>query len=144
MSPTQLGERPVSTYRNLVTRSGLAAIEKNIHDLREELARAEGEGDRERIALVSRDLRYWNARRETAELSEPAPDEKVVRFGMAVTIVDEDDREHAWHIVGEDEADTSQGLISHASPLARAMFGKAVGDTFVVNDKEWEIAAISV
>ncbi len=144
VSPAQLGERPVSTHRNLVTREGLVAIEKNIHDLREDLARAEGEGDRERIALVSRDLRYWNARRETAEVSEPSPDETVVRFGMAVTIVDEDDREHVWRIVGEDEADTSQGLISHASPLAQAMFGKAVGETFVVNDREWEISAISI
>ena len=68
-----IGERPVSQHRNLVTRSGLANIDAEIAVLRAELAKAEAEGNRERIALVSRDLRYWNARRENAELSIPDP-----------------------------------------------------------------------
>ena len=36
--------------------------------------------------------------------------------------------EQVFRIVGEDEADPSRGSISHVSPLARAMFGKRVGD----------------
>jgi transcription elongation GreA/GreB family factor len=32
-----------------------------------------------------------------------------------------------FQIVGEDEADPSKGSISHASPLARSMFGKSLG-----------------
>ena len=142
-SISDIGERPVSTHRNLVTREGLAMIDSEVADLREKLARAEGEGDRLQIALISRDLRYWNARRETAELSEPDEDADVVRFGMSVTIVNGDDESHTWKIVGEDETDVGQGKISHVSPMARALFGKSVGEVATVNGKDWEIAEIS-
>ena len=138
-----IGERPVSANRNLVTRNGLALIDKSLADLREELARAEAAGDRERIATVSRDLRYWSSRRETAELSVPEPDSSVVRFGMKVTIESEDGKRHVWNIVGEDEADAARGSISHVSPMAVALFGKSVGDLAVVNGKEWEIVEVS-
>ena len=138
-----IGERPVSAHRNLVTRNGLALIESAIAELREELAKAEAEADRERIATMSRDLRYWTARRESAELSEPEPDSKVVRFGMTVTIEGEDGKRHAWRIVGEDEADAANGSVSHVSPMALALFGKAVGDLAVVNGREWEIVCIN-
>jgi transcription elongation GreA/GreB family factor len=67
-----------------------------------------------------------------------------VRFGMTVTIEDENGKQHRWKIVGEDEADTSKGKISHASPMAAALFGKKVGDTAVVSGKEWEIVELSV
>ncbi len=139
-----IGERPVSQHRNLVTREGLSAIDKEVTRLREELARAEAEGVRERIALVSRDLRYWNARRETAELSEPDGDDTVVRFGMHVTIVNDDDERRTWKIVGEDETDVSDGKISHVSPMAQALFGKSVGDVVTVSGKDWEIVKIDV
>ncbi len=134
-----IGERPVSEHRNLVTEKGLALIEANLVGLRENLAAAEREGNRERIALVSRDLRYWASRRETAELSIPEADSDVVRFGMTVTIENEDGQRKSWKIVGEDEADPTHGMISHVSPMAMALFGKGIGDTATVNGKEWEI-----
>jgi transcription elongation GreA/GreB family factor len=137
-----IGERPVSQHRNLVTRKGLDAIDAEVARLREDLARAEAEGNREKIALMSRDLRYWASRRETAELSEPEPDSEVLRFGMAVTIEGEDGEQHRWTIVGEDEADAAHGTISHVSPMAVALFGKGVGETATVNGKEWEIVGL--
>ncbi len=70
---TDIGERPVSAHRNLVTPEGLAMIEAEIASLREDLARAEADSDRERLATAQRDLRYWNARRENAEVSVPEP-----------------------------------------------------------------------
>ena len=143
-STSDIGERPVSTHRNLVTRSGLIQIETEIATLREDLAKAEAAADREKIALVSRDLRYWNARRETAELSEPEQGEDVVRFGMIVTLEDEDGKSHVWKIVGEDEADTTHGKISHAAPLAKALFGKKAGDVVEVNGKDWALTALEV
>lgn len=139
-----IGERPVSTHRNLVTREGLAMIETEVSRLREKLALAEAEGDREKIALVSRDLRYWNARRETAELSEPDPDDDVVRFGMSVTIVNDEDERRRWRIVGEDETDVAKGKISHVSPMAQALFGKGVGEVATVSGKDWEIVEIGI
>lgn len=141
---TDLGERPVSPHRNLVTVAGLAMIEAELADLRHELAKAEAASDRQRIATVSRDLRYWSARRETSELSEPDPDSKVVRFGMTVAIEDEDGNRKSWKIVGEDEADAVKGSVSHVSPMARALFGKTVGDVAVVNGKEWEIVRMGI
>jgi transcription elongation GreA/GreB family factor len=137
-----IGERPVSNHRNLVTERGLAQIEAALAKLREELGDAERAADREQIARVSRDLRYWTARRETAELSVPEPDSKVVRFGMTVSLAGEDGKQHKWTIVGEDEADAAHGSISHVSPMAKAMFGKAIGDEVSVNGKEWEIVAL--
>lgn len=137
-----IGERPVSQHRNLVTGNGLALIEAELLRLREELARAETESDRERMALVSRDLRYWTARRESAELSTPEPDSDVVRFGMTVSLEGEDGGSVNWKIVGEDEADPASGSISQVSPMARALFGKKVGDVATVNGKEWEIVGL--
>ena len=139
-----IGERPVSSHRNLVTEKGLAQIEEAVAGLREELAKAEAGSDRLRIATLSRDLRYWSARRENAELSEPDPDSRVVRFGMSVTIEDQDGKRKVWKIVGEDEADAAKGSVSHVSPMAQSLFGKAVGDIAVVNGKEWEIVGVSV
>ncbi|MFN3549943.1 MAG: transcription elongation factor GreA [Mesorhizobium sp.] len=137
-----IGERPVSPHRNLVTREGLAAIDAQLAGLHEDFAKAEAEADRERIALVSRDLRYWTARRENAELSEPDPDSDVVRFGMTVTIEDEGGARKTWRIVGEDEADAASGTISHVSPMAQALFGKGVGAQVAVGGREWEIVAL--
>lgn len=137
-----LGERPVSTHRNLVTAAGLAQIEAELTSLRQELAKAEAASDRQRIATVSRDLRYWAARRESAELSAPDPGSNVVRFGMTVTIEDEKGQRRTWKIVGEDEADAAKGSISHISPMARALFGKSTGNIVVVSGKEWEITGL--
>ncbi|MGX5846564.1 transcription elongation factor GreA [Mesorhizobium sp. PL10] len=138
-----IGERPISPHRNLVTERGLAQIEENLADLRDILAKAERKADRERIAVVSRDLRYWTARRESAELSVPEPGSDQVRFGMGVTLESDDGKKVHWKIVGEDEADPSKGSISHVSPMAVALFGKKVGDVASVNGKEWEIVKLS-
>ena len=137
-----IGERPVSPHRNLVTEEGLAAIEDTLACLRRELAKAEAASDRERIATISRDLRYWIARRESAEVSAPDPYSAVVRFGMTATIEGEDGKRKDWKIVGEDEADAAKGSISHVSPMAQALFGKSVGDVVTVSGKEWEIIGL--
>lgn len=112
--------------------------------MREELGKAERQEDRERLAMASRDLRYWTARRENAELSVPDADSDVVRFGMGVTLEDEDGGKVHWKIVGEDEADPAKGTISHVSPMAQALFGKKAGDLVTVNGREWEIVRLSV
>ena len=138
-----IGERPISPHRNLVTERGLAQIEDNLTDLRDILAKAERKADRERILVVSRDLRYWTARRESAELSVPEPGSDQVRFGMGVTLEGDDGKKVHWKIVGEDEADPTKGSISHVAPMAVALFGKKVGDVAAVNGKEWEIVKLS-
>jgi transcription elongation GreA/GreB family factor len=137
-----IGERPVSGERNLVTREGLRQIEAEMARLREEFSQAEKTQERVAVATILRDLRYWTARRETAELSEPEAGSDVARFGMTVTLEGDDGRRRSWRIVGEDEADAAQGSISHVSPMARALFGKGVGDAVAVAGREWEIVAL--
>jgi transcription elongation factor GreA len=57
-----------------------------------------------------------------------------VMFGATVTVVDEDtEDESRYQIVGEHEADVKAGRISVASPIARAMISKSVGDVVEVN-----------
>ncbi len=138
-----IGDRPVSQERNLVTAAGLRQIEAEMARLRDELSKAEKQQERVAVATILRDLRYWTARRENAELSEPEPGSEVVRFGMTVTLEDDAGKRRTWHIVGEDEADAAKGSISHVSPMARALFGKRVGDVVTVAGREWEIVALA-
>ena len=57
-----------------------------------------------------------------------------VKFGATVVLADEDtDAESTYQIVGTDEADIKQGLLSITSPLARALIGKAAGDSVDVD-----------
>jgi transcription elongation factor GreA len=69
-----------------------------------------------------------------------------VKFGATVTIVDDDDNEKTFQIVGDPEADASEGRISISSPIARAMIGKEVGDSFEVTapggSRSYEIIAL--
>jgi len=87
-------------------------------------------------------MRYWSARRSTARIIPPPSDHEQVRFGATVSIARDDGREQTFRIVGEDEADPSRGTISHVAPLARAMFGKRVGDTIRAGAGEAEILQI--
>jgi len=67
-----------------------------------------------------------------------------VIFGTTVDLVNiENEAEVTYRIVGEDEADIKQNLISVGSPVARALIGKEEGDVVVVRapagDIEYEI-----
>ncbi len=70
-----------------------------------------------------------------------------VVFGATVELVDEESgEEFTYRIVGEDEADIKEGLISVQSPFARALIGKEVGDIASVDApggmREYEIVAV--
>ena len=141
-----LPDRPVSPHPNLVTASGLAAIEAALGEARAAYAAAQAAGgvstDRTAMARATRDLRYWSARRGSAQLTEPALQPDMVQFGRSVEIEREDGRRQTFRIVGEDEADPALGSVSSVSPLARALLGKAVGDVAVLNGAEVEVAAV--
>ena len=67
-----------------------------------------------------------------------------VIFGVTVTLVNcETEEQVRYRIVGEDEADVKQGMISVTSPISRALIGKEEGDIVVVRapggDVEYEI-----
>jgi transcription elongation GreA/GreB family factor len=137
-------DRPVSSHPNLVTERGLALIDAALEEARAAYAQATAAGDRPALAQAARDVRYWTARRATAQVVPPPDDgdTDTVQFGRAVTILRDDGREQTFRIVGEDEADPRAGSISHVSPLARAVLGKHVGDEVRAGSAEAEITAI--
>jgi transcription elongation GreA/GreB family factor len=141
-----LPDRPISEHPNLVTASGLAAIEAALASAKAAYAAAQAEGgisaDRTAMARATRDLRYWSSRRASAQLTEPEGAPDAVKFGRTVEFEREDGRRQAFRIVGEDEADPNAGSVSYLSPLARALLGKAVGDTAVLNGAEVEVVAV--
>ena len=70
-----------------------------------------------------------------------------VLFGATVDVADTDtDQKQTYQIVGQYEANLEKGLISHISPLAKALIGKAKGDIVEVQtpkgEKAYEILAI--
>jgi transcription elongation GreA/GreB family factor len=79
-----LPDRPVSTHPNFVTAEGLAAIERTLSRFEAANKAAVAKNDRMAIAATRRELRYWKARRSTAEVVEPAADKSKVHFGTTV------------------------------------------------------------
>ena len=127
-----LPDKPISSNPNYVTPRGSDQLQRARREVTDELLGLAGNdsGDgKQRKAQLERDLRYLEARLESAILVEPAtrsPD--AVRFGATVTALDEDGVERRLTIVGEDQADVGHGLISWVSPLAKALHGAHVGD----------------
>lgn len=86
------------------------------------------------------------ARADIIDVSKLTGDK--VKFGATVKLLAEDtDEERTYQIVGEPEADVKSGLLSIASPIARALIGKGVGDTVEVatprGGKSYEIVGVS-
>jgi transcription elongation factor GreA len=70
-----------------------------------------------------------------------------IKFGATVKLVDEDtEEEKTYQIVGEPEADVRSGRVSVASPIARALMGKTIGDTVEVSTpgggKSYEVVGV--
>jgi transcription elongation GreA/GreB family factor len=83
-----------------------------------------------------REVRYWKARRASAEVVKPSEDKSKASFGTTVALRREDGRKQTFRIVGEDEADPSHGAVSYVSPLARAVLTHGAGDSVVIADSE--------
>jgi transcription elongation GreA/GreB family factor len=137
-----LPDRPVSEHRNLVTATGLAAIEAEVEHLNVAYAEAQTSADRAALQKIARDLRYWSQRQQSAEVMPEPTGTDTVQFGSTVTLLRSDGRRVTYRIVGEDEADPARGTVSHVSPLARALIGKAQGDSVRMGATDAEIERI--
>jgi transcription elongation GreA/GreB family factor len=124
-----LPDRPVSPHRNLVTPEGLEQIEGELSRLHREIDRATADDDRRALAVAQRDLRYWTARRASAEVVHAIADHSQVRFGHRVVVELDDGERRAFRLVGEDEGDPAKGLIPYVAPLAQGLMGKSVGES---------------
>lgn len=68
------------------------------------------------------------ARADVIDVSKMSGD--TIKFGATVSLEDEDTQEKVkYKIVGADEADVKAGKISIASPIGRALIGKAEGES---------------
>jgi transcription elongation GreA/GreB family factor len=141
-----LPDRPIPAHPNLVTPKGLAQIDTELTAARAAYAAAQAgdaiSADRTAMARATRDLRYWSARRASAQLIETRPTDGTIAFGNTVTFAREDGRTQSYAIVGDDEADPANASVSYVSPLARAMIGKSVGDVVTLAGQEVEITAV--
>ena len=137
-----LPERPISEHPNLVTARGLSLIEARVRELEAERSVARSASDASTLARVARDLRYFQARRDSARLVTPPANTQQVRFGMRALLRLADGKECAFRLVGEDEADPNAGLISYVSPLAKSLMGKEVGDHLPFGAQTAEIIAL--
>ncbi|MFZ8886657.1 MAG: transcription elongation factor GreA [Steroidobacteraceae bacterium] len=91
---------------------------------------AEYAAAREQQGFIEGRIKEIEARLSDAQVIDPTtlPDTGRVVFGATVLLADEEGAEVTYQIVGDDEADIRQGLISINSPIARALVGKEVGE----------------
>lgn len=124
-------ERRISDQPNVVTAAGMTQLQSKVAELQAEHSAqtALGDGaDKQRQADIERDLRYFNQRLSSAQLTAPANSTEQVQIGSWVTYADEQGEEQRVQLVGEDQADAARGLINWGSPLGRALLGAHPGD----------------
>ena len=125
----------------------------------EAIAEARGHGDlkenaeyhaaREQQGFIEgriKDIEGKLSHAQIIDVTQLAAGGRVV-FGATVRVLELDkDLELTYRIVGEDEADHKQGLISVGAPIARALIGKSEGDVAAVDApggvREFEILEV--
>lgn len=141
-------ERPQSTHPNYITTGGLARLAQKLEVMagRRQALEADRDnlGARSELQSLQAEMRYLARRIEVAIPVDPARQgADAIRFGATVDLLDADGSTHRFTIVGEDEADPAQNLISWVSPLAGALLNRHVGDVITwrrpAGDLELEI-----
>jgi transcription elongation factor GreB len=156
----------VNDRPNYITPAGLAVLRARYAELQsverpkivETVSWAAGNGDRSengdyiygkrRLREIDRELGWLSKRMKAARVVDPSeqPDKNRVWFGATVTIADEEDRQRILTLVGDDEADATNGRIGWNAPIARAVRGAAIGDlrrvTLPSGETEYEVIAI--
>jgi transcription elongation factor GreB len=110
----------------------------------QQVADAAAQGDRSenaeyiygkrRLREIDRRVRFLTKRLESAEVVKPGTvGGDQVRFGAKITVEDENGKRSRYCLVGPDESDPNQGLLSFQSPLGRALLNKRVGDSVTVH-----------
>jgi transcription elongation factor GreB len=156
----------VNDRPNYITPAGLATLRARYAQLQsierpkivETVSWAAGNGDRSengdyiygkrRLREIDRELGWLSKRMKAARVVDPSeqPDKNRVWFGATVTIADENDQQRTLTLVGDDEADATNGRIGWNAPIARAVRGAAIGDlrrvTLPSGETEYEVIAI--
>lgn len=120
-----------------------------------EVARAHGDlkenaeyhAAKEQQGLTEARIKELESSLSLAEIIDPASlSGNRVLFGATVTVLDEDDKEFTYQIVGKYETDVKENRISNSSPIGRALIGRRLGDDVEVvtpkGEKFYEIQKI--
>jgi len=138
--------------KNYITRHGFDKLQGELkHLMRTERPKvvevvswAAGNGDRsengdylygkKRLREIDRRIRFLTKRLEIAEIVDPALQTRrdQVFFGAQVTYANEAGEERTITIVGQDEADSDQGMVSWISPIATALLKAYEGDEVAI------------
>lgn len=132
-----------------LTRKGAEKLKEELHRLKtverhaviQAIAEARAQGDlsenaeydaaKDKQGFIEGRILELESKLATAQIIDPAlldADGRVV-FGATVDLEDESNGGRVtYQIVGDDEADLRQGLISISSPIARSLIGKSEGD----------------
>src|SRR6266542_5295810 len=85
-----------------------------------------------KLRELDRRLRFLSERMDALTVVEPKPHPGGrAFFGAWVTVEHEDGGERTFRLVGPDEFDVAQGLLSVEAPLGRALLGRSEGDSVV-------------
>ena len=110
---------------------------------------AEYHAAREQQSFIEGRIRELEATLANAQIIDVTtlPQSGKVVFGTTVVLEATDDgREVTYKIVGDEEADIKQNMISVSSPIARALIGKEEGDLVTVQapggETEYEILEV--
>jgi transcription elongation factor GreB len=121
--------------KNYMTPEGAGRMTAELRELIEverpraasQAAAAEGEALR-RLAELDRRIAYLTRMSSLLETVGPPRSLDRVVFGLRVRVREEGGGEREYRIVGADESQPERGLLSWASPVARALIGKRPGD----------------
>lgn len=143
--------------KNYITNRGLERLKAELHELLtverpkivETVAWAASNGDRsenadyqygkKRLREIDRRVRFLQKRLDIAEVVDPAMQTGTkVLFGATVTVLDEDENERIYRIVGIDETDANKGKVSWISPIGQALLQANEGDAVVLKTPKGE------
>lgn len=134
-------------YESLVTeRDHLTKVERP--EVTKVVAWAASLGDRsenadyqygkKRLREIDRRVRFLNTRINTASIVDPKTLKlERIQLGLCV-VVEEEEKENCYQIVGVDEVDLNHGRISWKSPLGKALLGKEPGDEVIFETPKGE------
>lgn len=92
---------------------------------------------KKRLREIDSRVRFLTKRLEEITVVDRIPDDREkIFFGAWVTLEDENGVEVKYRIVGPDEFNVKEGLISMDSPVARALLGKRLDDEVEIQQME--------
>jgi transcription elongation factor GreA len=150
-----------------MTVRGAALLKEELHRLKSverpsvinAISEARAQGDlsenadydaaKERQGFIEGRIQDIESKLSNAQVIDPKTldvDDRIV-FGATVDLEDQQSgKKVTYQLVGEDEADVDNGLISITSPISRALIGRSEGDIAVVQapsgDREYEVLSI--